>query len=202
MRSIIVAGCLVASILLPSRALAAKLSPSPFALDPSLYPAETAVGGRLISNRMADEMLGPLHHTYFTLLGRIPERGWFQGGVWQPSFDVRGRDGREHHHSAVLITSYLVSEYPSARAAKHAVLDMYLLDGGTWQYLGIGTAGRIFREVNNGYTVINAAYAEGKYDVEDVSLFEPHTPTFYRGEMRAALRAQLDALDTILAGQR
>ena len=186
-----------------------------FALSRSLYPAGAHVGGHVATNEAADIYLGPMHHSSFALLGRLPEAGWFQGAVWQPTFQVTRPDGSHHRRTALLMTAYLISAYDSPSAAHAAVRDLFIsgwsdprataqqkaVQMGTtgWRSLEAGADGRTYTQTKDGYSLIVAAFSEGSYDVEEVTIVAPHTPRVYYRTMTASVLGQLQALDRIAA---
>jgi len=184
-----------------------------FALDWSLYPAGAYVGGLVPTNQAADIYLGPMHHSSFSVLGRHPNAGCFQGAVWQPTVEVRRQDGSHRLHTALLMTAYLVSEYDSPSEAHAAVQDLYIagwsdptatrhqraiqLGNTGWHRLDAGVDGRMYSQTKDGYTIMVAAFSVGLYDVEDVTLVAPHTPRASYRTMRTSVLRQLKALDRI-----
>jgi hypothetical protein len=186
-----------------------------FALGRSLYPAGAYVGGLVPTNQAADFSLGSMHHTSFSMLGRHPGRGWFQGAVWQPSVEATRPDGFHRRYTALLMTAYLVSDYDSASEAQAALRDLFIagwsdpgatprqtaIQLGTtgWHRLDDGVDGRMYAQTKDGYTVIVAGFSVGSYDVEDVTLIAPHTPRAYERTMRLSVLRQLKALDRIAA---
>jgi hypothetical protein len=140
-----------------------------------------------------------MHRSAFTVLGRHPEHGWLQGAVWEPTFTVKLHDGSSRHETGVITSGYLVSEYDSPQAADAAVQDMYV-HRHAWSQLELGNEGRIVDFKDTGYTIISAGFAEGEFDVEDITLVTPGIPSKFYRTIKASVFGQLKALDTIAAG--
>lgn len=170
-----------------------------FALDRSYYPPHVYLGAYVPTDHEADHLVGNVHYTTFAGLGRNPTHGWLQGAVWEPKFVVTHLDGSRHRDSRVITTAYLVSEYDSAEAAHAAVLDMYVTHY-HWAHLAEGQDGQILVVKQDGYTMIAAAFSEGVYDVEDISVVSPDTPRRLYRTIKAAVLSQMGALDKIAAG--
>ncbi len=197
--SLIAAGLTLGALLAPTPAPAASDRTKVFALDASFYPAHMYLGGQVPTNHEVDHLIGSFHYSTFAELGRHPEHGWMQAALWQPKFTVTRPDGSRHRRTAVLTTAYVVSEYDSPAAAHAAVRDLYVVHQ-KWGRLGEGSDGRILYQKQDGFAIIAAAFSEGGYDIEDVTLVAPNTPHTYYRTIKASMLGQLVALDKIIVG--
>jgi len=185
--------------LAPGRTRAAIDRTEIFALSRSLYPVHVHLWGHVPANHDVDHLIGTMHLSSFGELGRHPDHGWLQAAVWEPSFDVVRPDGSRRRHTALLTTAYVVSEYDSPADAHAAVQDIHI-PGQTWRHLAEGADGQILYQKQVGYSIIAAAFSQGIYDVEDLTLVAPHTPRAFHRTIKTSVLNQLVALQQISAG--